>query len=588
MLKTLTALTACSVAVLISGCGGGGSGGGGGGESIQSVTLSLTGVAATGKSIPGATVNAKCKIGVGATTTLADGSYNLIISGGVLPCMLQVSDPTTGTKIHSFTTGSGSSAVANLTPLTDMVTARVFRRDPAINFAAFDAAGLAATLTEAKIELAHADVISVLSELIGVITVQNFISTPLVAATVVSPQSGNAYDKMLDALNVKITPTQVAQVVTGLANVTNTLSTKSLAAAMVSIPPTVNETVSALTVGDIFSYVDCSSRSSSASGGTVLFTCTEWRLNRTTVTSGEKWLRQSLVLSDLTWTPGSGDTEDVTVLTNGGWKTLGRRSSETFTYSAEGPDSALIQSDQLGYFMHNKFTVTDVSGKTVAQLLSMESGSGSTSRLSELSTRISKVGSEYFLKTALPKGSLLYFINKTIDSDIYTFESLKDTCQWQALTFTSLSELIAASACDKSSAGLEIALSASDSGLFATFDSGGTYSNGTVTIWRRDATTGFARTALAAKGRYEVRTVYGEQVLFVIPPPNIVNARTTPPTETIFAVSKGRVIRGEYLSAAYLNSILKPSMEFNEVAMRAILEGAGLPAFGQSSGGGGG
>ena len=119
-----------SISIVLAGCDGGGGGG-----TNPPVSLSLTGVAATGLAIPSANVSVKCQTGTGSATTTASGSYSVAISGGVLPCMLEVINPADNTKIHSVATGSGTSAVANLTPITELVAARLLRQDPALDAA---------------------------------------------------------------------------------------------------------------------------------------------------------------------------------------------------------------------------------------------------------------------------------------------------------------------------------------------------------------------------------------------------------------------------------------------------------------------
>jgi len=86
--QRLLALTLSTA--FLAACGGGG-GGTAGTNGVTTITL--TGTAATGKAIAGATVTAKCQTGTGVATTIADGSYSLLISGGKLPCLLQITNP---------------------------------------------------------------------------------------------------------------------------------------------------------------------------------------------------------------------------------------------------------------------------------------------------------------------------------------------------------------------------------------------------------------------------------------------------------------------------------------------------------------
>ena len=96
---------------------------GGGSDSPTTTTptaLSISGTAATGAAIVGGQVEVKCAAGNGSTTTLADGSYTVTLSGASLPCMMRV---TTGSaELYSLSEDNGGSVVrANITPFTSLV-----------------------------------------------------------------------------------------------------------------------------------------------------------------------------------------------------------------------------------------------------------------------------------------------------------------------------------------------------------------------------------------------------------------------------------------------------------------------------------
>lgn len=146
--------------VSLTACGGGGGSAPSTNSSVSSTSsnLTLTGTAATGLAIPGAPVSGKCKVGTGSATTLDDGGYTLKIADGQLPCVLQITNPVDGNKIHSVAFGSGDSATANITPLTEMATARVLGSEPNVFFAAFDAAVATQKVTSANIQTAQTDI----------------------------------------------------------------------------------------------------------------------------------------------------------------------------------------------------------------------------------------------------------------------------------------------------------------------------------------------------------------------------------------------------------------------------------------------
>jgi 5'-nucleotidase len=177
-----------------------------GGSSDPSVTV--TGVAATGMAMSGATISVMCVNGQPNTSkTATDGSYSIQASGA-FPCMLEASDATH--KLHSVANGSGSSTSANITPLTEQMVASLSSDsvDTAAFFAAFGASN-AATVAPAKLAAAQTQVLANLSAN-GVDTsaLKDLIGDKLVAKT--ATQSGNAMDIVLDA--VATTPISVRMI----------------------------------------------------------------------------------------------------------------------------------------------------------------------------------------------------------------------------------------------------------------------------------------------------------------------------------------------------------------------------------------
>ncbi len=181
-------------------------------------SLTINGTVATGLAIPGATVSGKCQIGTGTTTSNAEGTYSLTLPGGKLPCVLQTTNPADGSKLHAAVTGSGDSAIANITSLTQMLTARVLHLEPATFFSAFDAAVASRSITAAAIAAAQADITAVLVGLVDTSTLADFVGTALKAATRDSLNSGDAQDQMLDKLGARLNGSSLAQTVTALAN----------------------------------------------------------------------------------------------------------------------------------------------------------------------------------------------------------------------------------------------------------------------------------------------------------------------------------------------------------------------------------
>ncbi len=121
-------LCAAMVVALASGCGGGGGGG-----------STLGGTAAVGSPIVGGAISVQCAGGSALTTTTSSvGAWAVSLSGQTLPCAVQVSGGTVGVGGVSNTLTYHSIAVAidtvNVTPLTDLVVARLAGASPAAWF----------------------------------------------------------------------------------------------------------------------------------------------------------------------------------------------------------------------------------------------------------------------------------------------------------------------------------------------------------------------------------------------------------------------------------------------------------------------
>lgn len=100
------------VAAIISGCGGGG----GGNTAANGAPVTITGTAATGAPMAGATVTVVGANGISASTiTNSDGSYSITVNGLTFPAMISASG--SGVTQYSWALAAG---VANITPLTTL------------------------------------------------------------------------------------------------------------------------------------------------------------------------------------------------------------------------------------------------------------------------------------------------------------------------------------------------------------------------------------------------------------------------------------------------------------------------------------
>jgi hypothetical protein len=143
-------VVAGAVAWMLAGCGGGEESTGSAAvretamaleAEAAAAGLTITGTAATGDALAGATVTAKCAGNGGGGTAVvnAKGKFSLKATGQ-LPCVLEVPVQTMGIKLHGALV---KGRTANLTPLTELALARVAGGSAATLFDSFDAAAQA-------------------------------------------------------------------------------------------------------------------------------------------------------------------------------------------------------------------------------------------------------------------------------------------------------------------------------------------------------------------------------------------------------------------------------------------------------------
>lgn len=174
-------------------------GGGGYDSSDQPTTtysLTLSGTAAAGAAIANKAVSIQCQGASGSATTKTDGTYTATLSGATLPCALSVTN--NGATLRSIVIGSGSSATANITPLTEMMRGALLQLVPN----AVGSGAPSTALTSDNLKAAQKTVVDYLKAN-GIDTASlanvDFVTTPLSAATT-TPGTGDAQDKVLDSL----------------------------------------------------------------------------------------------------------------------------------------------------------------------------------------------------------------------------------------------------------------------------------------------------------------------------------------------------------------------------------------------------
>lgn len=179
--------TALAATLVLAACGGGGDG-------PADQTLTLSGTAAEGAAIQSAPVSAKCTSGTGNATSRADGGFDVTVSGGALPCVLRVT-AADGTVLQWVATGTGSSARANISPLTDLAVAHLMGADPATLWDNFEPSRVSSEALATAVSVVLAMIESVGGD-------TGAVSNPFTAALVPPSGSspGNAYDQALELL----------------------------------------------------------------------------------------------------------------------------------------------------------------------------------------------------------------------------------------------------------------------------------------------------------------------------------------------------------------------------------------------------
>ncbi|WP_137927014.1 hypothetical protein [Cupriavidus sp. 2SB] len=199
-MKSKLLLTGLMAAVL-SACGGGGDGGSttGGSTTTTPQAMTISGTAAIGAALPQAKVQVICAQGTGSAVTNSDGTFKISIANAVRPCVLSTQGPD-GSVLHSVVeAGTGANVVANVTPLTELITAALAQGSTE-TFAKFDSVAQG-RLTVANLTTAIAAIRQLLQGSVDLTNVDPVKGTLVAAA---GSQAGNDLDKLLDALAARL------------------------------------------------------------------------------------------------------------------------------------------------------------------------------------------------------------------------------------------------------------------------------------------------------------------------------------------------------------------------------------------------
>lgn len=194
--QSFAAGLAILTATTLAACGGSDSGG-------EIAALTLKGTAATGAAMSGAAITAQCATGSQTSTADTSGAYTLRIEGGALPCVLQAKDA--GDTLYSMASGSGSEAVANITPITHAVVAKALGSEAAVAEALKAPNADQLKAAAAKLQTAVAAVRVALTGLADFSAdpfTTNFKATHTGGDGTVYP--GDSFDQQLDALQERL------------------------------------------------------------------------------------------------------------------------------------------------------------------------------------------------------------------------------------------------------------------------------------------------------------------------------------------------------------------------------------------------
>ena len=158
-------------------------------------TVSLSGTAATGLALSGASIDAVCSNGAtGSAISGTDGAYTLSIASAVQPCILKATDSSSGETYYSV--AASGTTTANITPLSHLVVTNALGSDPSSSFNASTASGISSTTLATAVTSVQSSMSSLGISISGI----NPLTTTLTAALSDSGLSTDSQDKAIDQL----------------------------------------------------------------------------------------------------------------------------------------------------------------------------------------------------------------------------------------------------------------------------------------------------------------------------------------------------------------------------------------------------
>jgi hypothetical protein len=196
--KLLLLMSSVCTSILVISCGGGSSSPTASSSNPAAASdISISGSVATGLAMINAPISAKCSNDkTGTATSDSDGAYTLKVVGGVAPCIIQATDPSTNDTYYSVA-ASGATTV-NVTPLTQLVAANVLGVDPSTAVASFGS-NFASKVTSAKVDDGVTTLKTTLTSL-GITLPDNPMTKSFTPAQPDSGVSQDAHDQLIDQL----------------------------------------------------------------------------------------------------------------------------------------------------------------------------------------------------------------------------------------------------------------------------------------------------------------------------------------------------------------------------------------------------
>ena len=201
--------------LFLAGCGAGGgstssTSDGTSTTTTVAATVSLSGTAATGLALSGASIDAVCSNGAtGTATSGTDGSYTLSIASAVQPCILKATDSSSGETYYSV--AASGTTTANITPLSHLVVTNALGSDPSSSFNASTASGISSTTLATAVTSVQSSMSSLGISISGI----NPLTTTLTAALSDSGLSTDSQDKAIDQLMATMSAAKISITTSG-------------------------------------------------------------------------------------------------------------------------------------------------------------------------------------------------------------------------------------------------------------------------------------------------------------------------------------------------------------------------------------